>query len=274
MELVDIMRVARSTRVELMPEPHIHSEVEVNYLLDGRMTYLFGGEPLSVGRGQLAVFWGTVPHRVVAVDGPTSFVCLYLPIASFLAVPAGERFRQAVLGGRLVLARRTDALDASLFLRWNRDLETREPRRFELVRDELMGRLRRVDLEGWEDLPAAPSARPPLAEAGRLVKAQRMASYIVEHLDRPLSVGEIATAVDLHPNYAMAVFRRSLGLSLGQYVARQRLSHAQALLLSTDRDVTRIAFDCGFGSLSRFYEVFRAQVGLAPAAYRRRHRSP
>jgi AraC-like DNA-binding protein len=272
LELVDIMRVARSTRPALMAEAHIHSEVEVNLVTEGSMTYLFGGHSLTLTAGELGVFWGTVPHRTIALAEPTSYVCLYLPISGFLAIPAGEAFRKAVLSGHLLVADGVDQLDRSLFQRWHRDLEEPDPRRRELVRDELMARLRRVDMEGWRDLSSTAAAEPP-PEARRLAKAQRMASFIAQHLAEDLHMREIAGAVHLHPNYAMRLFKDCLGLTVRQYVIRQRLSHAQAMLLSSDRDVTGIAFDCGFGSLSRFYEAFQAAFRTTPRDFRQRHRS-
>jgi AraC-like DNA-binding protein len=272
MERVEGSALTRSLRVEVMPEPHIHSEVEVNFLLEGQMTYLFSGAVQSLAAGELGLFWGTVPHRVIATAPPTSFVCLYLPIEAFLGLPAGGPFKSAIVRGHLLRARVVDPADASLFLRWHRDLETGDGRRAQLVREELASRLRRIDLEGWTDLSGEGGAEPRQPRARRMARAQRMARYIAENLERGPSVAEIAGAAALHPNYAMSLFKETLGLTIGQYVNRQRLSHAQAMLLSTDQDVTRIAFASGFGLLSRFYEAFKGRFGAAPVEYRRRHR--
>lgn len=273
MELVDPGALTPSLRVEVMPEPHIHSEIEVNFLLEGRMTYLFSGEIQTLAAGELGLFWGTVPHRVIAIDDPTSFVCLYLPIETFFALPTSPGFKQAIMRGRLLRATCVEGPDASLFLRWHRDITSGDPRRAELVRDELASRLRRVDVEGWVDLSAHGGREPSAPRARQMAKAQRMARYVAENLGTPLRVAEIAAAVALHPNYAMSLFKETLGITVGQYITRQRLSHAQAMLLSTDHDVTRIAFDSGFGSLSRFYEAFKERFGCPPLDYRRQHRA-
>ena len=272
MQLVDIVRVAHSIYPQLMAEPHVHSEVEVNFVLAGRMTYRFGSGFGTLAAGDLGLFWGTVPHRVTKLDGPTSYVCLYLPIDSFLGLPASAPFKSAIIHGHLLKAAMVETADTSQFLRWSRDIETRDPRRMELVRDELAGRLRRMDLDGWSDLSAV--SDPTLAACAHgMEKAQQIARFIALNLDQPIGVSEIAAAVALHPNYAMALFKRSLGLTIGQYLNQLRLSHAEAQLFSTDRDVTRIAFESGFGSLSRFYEAFHTHFGHAPVEHRRRFRS-
>jgi AraC-like DNA-binding protein len=271
-ELVDITRVARYTRVRLMDEPHIHSEVEVNFVTEGRMTYLFAGEAITLRQGQLGLFWGTVPHRVVAIDEPTSFVCLYLSIANLIALPECEALKNAVLKGHLLVARRVDELDPPLFRRWHEDLEARDPRRADLVREELMARLRRLDVEGWSDLSARATPEPVPPQARGMAKAQRMARFIAENLSRRLTVEQIAAAVGLHPSYAMALFKESLGLTINGYITQHRLSHAQAMLLSTDAEIVRIAFESGFGSVSRFYDAFKARFGTSPRRFRERHR--
>jgi AraC family transcriptional regulator, melibiose operon regulatory protein len=98
---------------------------------------------------------------------------------------------------------------------------------------------------------------------------ERMAEYIGERFREPLTVAEIAAAVDLNANYAMTAFREGCGLSLWEYVTRLRISHAQRLLLTTDWTVERIALDCGFGAVSRFYAAFKRLCGVTPRQYRR-----
>jgi transcriptional regulator GlxA family with amidase domain len=61
------------------------------------------------------------------------------------------------------------------------------------------------------------------------------------------------------------------GITIYEYVVQMRISHAQRLLATTDREVTDIAMDCGFASLNRFYETFGRLVKMAPAAYRKAH---
>ena len=57
-------------------------------------------------------------------------------------------------------------------------------------------------------------------------------------------------------------------MTLGRYLTRLRVCQVQYLLMSTDWEVSRIAFETGFGSLSRFYEAFKAVSGRTPRQYR------
>ncbi len=57
-----------------------------------------------------------------------------------------------------------------------------------------------------------------------------------------------------------------------QWLLRQRVLHAQALLESTDEPVERIAHATGFGAASALRVHFQRQVGTSPQAYRRTFR--
>ena len=103
---------------------------------------------------------------------------------------------------------------------------------------------------------------------GGLEKVEEMAQFIAVNHGRHLRVAEIAEAVNLHPNYAMSLFRKTFGISLVDYTTQHRISHAQRLLVTTDAKILDIALESGFGSLSRFYASFSAACGQSPKEYR------
>ena len=44
--------------VQRMAGPHMHSQIELNFVLSGHMTYWFDGRELTVDEGRLCLFWG------------------------------------------------------------------------------------------------------------------------------------------------------------------------------------------------------------------------
>ena len=69
----------KSLDVRTMPRPHMHSQIEFNFVLEGAMTYWFDGRLLTVSAGRLAFFWGMMPHQVTYAPPGTRFVCFYVP---------------------------------------------------------------------------------------------------------------------------------------------------------------------------------------------------
>jgi len=76
-----------------------------------------------------------------------------------------------------------------------------------------------------------------------------------------------------HAGYGRTRFaervRTLTGESPVQYLNRCRVERAQQLLETTDRGVTAIALDCGFGSSQYFARVFRSFTGSAASGWRR-----
>jgi AraC-like DNA-binding protein/mannose-6-phosphate isomerase-like protein (cupin superfamily) len=262
----------KSLNVMCMPGPHMHSQIELNFVLEGRMTYWFDGRELAASAGRLVLFWGMIPHQVTTIAEPTRFVCLYVPMSVFLGLPALSRLREAMFRGAVIEALDIKAYDRDIFLRWRDELLSGDDQIEQIVRDELTARVRRIDREGWRDLRDLAEASPHAAnhDADRALHVETMARYIGERATENIAVEDVAKAAGLHPNYAMTIFKRSVGLSINQAIIRHRLDMAQSMLIATEQPIASIAFDCGFGSLSRFYEAFHQRFDATPKLFRQR----
>jgi AraC-like DNA-binding protein len=261
----------KSLVVHRMPGPHMHSQIELNYVLEGTMTYWFDGRIVVASAGHLVLFWGMIPHQVIDAPRDTYFVCFYAPVRMFLGLPEMSELRSAIFQGGVIDTAKVHPFDRELFLRWREDLESRDPRLATLVRDELTARIRRLEIEGWQDLRAkAPLEAFTGAHDGkRMASVEKMARYIGEHGNGRCETEDVARASGLHPNYAMQLFKRAVGMTIKQAITRHRLDVAQSMLIASDRSVAAIAFDSGFGSLSSFYEAFERRFTSSPGEFRK-----
>jgi AraC-like DNA-binding protein len=252
----------------VMDRFHRHNEIELNYVEQGSITYLSGARQATVSAGRLAVFWGAIPHRLARREEPTTFYWLTLPLAWFLQWRLPEALVHSVLHGDVVLSQgAAPDYDPVLLRQWHRDLEEGSEERRKVLLLELEARLRRLAISVDAGEVPAEGARPHLDERG-LDKVERMTRHIAEHYTEALKVQDIARTVGLHPNYAMTLFRRALGIGIVDYVTQHRVTHAQRLLATTDSGILEIAFASGFGSASRFYAAFKRECGRTPREYR------
>ncbi len=65
------------------------------------------------------------------------------------------------------------------------------------------------------------------------------------------------------------MFKTTYGMSIRTYCNQLKLEDARKLLLSTDRSVTDIALDTGFGDTNYFIHLFRQTYGTSPLRYRK-----
>lgn len=264
-----------SLTVHRMAGPHMHSQIELNFVLTGQMTYWFDGRELTVDEGRLCLFWGMIPHQVTDRREGTRFVCLYVPMSVFLGLANLSRFRDAVFRGAMIEALEIRSWDRDIFQRWREELLAGDENLTEIVRNELTARVLRIERDGWRDLREEGSAIASFSanDSERVEHIERMLRFIAEHALENISADDVGNAVGLHPNYAMSIFKRAVGHTINQAIVRHRLDTAQSLLISTDLSITDVAFESGFGSASRFYEAFSQRFVEKPTAFRRRMRS-
>jgi AraC-like DNA-binding protein len=96
--------------------------------------------------------------------------------------------------------------------------------------------------------------------------------YIDVHLERDLSVEELASYLEISPSYFARSFRSSVGLAPHAYVMHRRVSRAQELLANTELPLIDIALATGFADQSHFSRRFREMTGVPPRAFRLQHR--
>jgi AraC-like DNA-binding protein len=250
-----------------------HNEVELNFLESGSLTYLLGGQHVTVEAGRLVAFWGAIPHQILKWETTKPYFVLTLPLASFLSWGVPDSLAHALLAGELVRAPAPTPEDGPQFRRWLTDFQSGRPLRIRVAELEVQARLLRLACELPEDKSATRRARSSLPNPS-LSRADRIACYIARSYAAPLTADRIAKAVGLHPNYAMRLFRNAFGTTMVDFLVQHRLSHAQRLLVTTDDPVIDVASAAGFQSLSRFNEAFRRACGCAPRDYRKAHRGP
>ncbi|HLU29469.1 MAG TPA: helix-turn-helix domain-containing protein [Glycomyces sp.] len=98
-------------------------------------------------------------------------------------------------------------------------------------------------------------------------------SWALEHLDRPLSIDELARHANMSRRSFTRRFREEVGTSPGRWLARQRIDHARRLLESSDLTVDQIAGRAGFGTAVSLRQQMRTALGVSPSAYRKTFRS-
>jgi transcriptional regulator GlxA family with amidase domain len=87
---------------------------------------------------------------------------------------------------------------------------------------------------------------------------------------QPLDIPALAGIACVSEAHFIRTFRAAFGETPHRYLQRRRVERALYLLRCTDRSITDICFDVGFGSVGTFSKTFHLIVGESPTAYRRR----
>ena len=98
---------------------------------------------------------------------------------------------------------------------------------------------------------------------------RQIQDWIEHHLHLPLTIADLAKQVELSEYHFAHMFKQSTGLPPHQYVLQQRLKGAHDLVLHSTRDLTDIAFSCGFSSASHFSARFKQHFAYSPSQLRK-----
>ena len=99
-------------------------------------------------------------------------------------------------------------------------------------------------------------------------RLRRIKELVHAKLEDDLSLDEMAQSVGLSTAHFARMFRKSTGQTPHQFVLRQRLERAKAMLHVPGARVLDVAVACGFKTQQHFAQVFRDVWGVSPKEYR------
>ena len=133
---------------------------------------------------------------------------------------------------------------------------------------------RRMVVPPHRDGGQAQYVEAPVPHLGHEDPLAGVVAWAVAHLDRDISVNELARRAFMAPRTFARRFRATTGVTPLQWLLQQRVALAQRLLETTDLPVDVVARRAGFGSGPSLRQHFGRLVGTSPQTYRRRfHRA-
>lgn len=96
-------------------------------------------------------------------------------------------------------------------------------------------------------------------------------NYIQNHLHEKFSVEELAVATGLTSHYFSKLFKKETGISVSDYIRKEKLEAAKNLLKYSEYSYLEIANYLSFSSQSHFIQVFKNQTGLTPKEFRNKY---
>ena len=85
-----------------------------------------------------------------------------------------------------------------------------------------------------------------------------------------LSLKRFANELFLNTSYLSSLFKKETGMTLTDYVNKNRISNAKRLLKSTTLSIQAVAAAVGIPDIHYFTRLFRRETGLSPREYRKK----
>ena len=136
-----------------------------------------------------------------------------------------------------------------------------------------------IDLSGLLGSPSAyevakdTAGSLPASHRGRAAlcdwQLKRIVSYLSSRIDSSIRISDLAAEVNLSAGHFGRAFAIRLGMSPHAFIMKFRIERARVLLLTSEKSLSEIAFNCGLSDQAHFSRLFRRFEGMTPSQWRR-----
>jgi transcriptional regulator GlxA family with amidase domain len=105
------------------------------------------------------------------------------------------------------------------------------------------------------------------SQASEMMSIRELQIWIAEHLEKKLSVEDLADRMSMSVRNFERVFTREVGTTPSQYVLQMRVEAARRQLERTGRGLKQVASSVGFGNIDTMRRAFVRVLGITPRRY-------
>lgn len=127
--------------------------------------------------------------------------------------------------------------------------------------------LQEVALDAFDHLRMALAQDAPPRQA-RSPALRAALAWIEANVLDPISLSDVAAAVDVSPTHLAHACRRELGCTILERIQALRIDHAKDLLVHGSDSILAIALASGFPSVEHFHRCFKRATGTTPRRWR------
>jgi len=126
---------------------------------------------------------------------------------------------------------------------------------------------------------------PPYREGGQVQYIERqvphnttdsrintLLDFLQQHVHESHDIDALAQRVSMSRRTLTRHFQTSTGMSIGEWISRERIHRSQELLETTDLAIERVSEQVGFQSAVTFRQTFRQKLGVSPVEWRKTFR--
>lgn len=104
--------------------------------------------------------------------------------------------------------------------------------------------------------------------ASKRTEIAEACQFVTQHLDRKITLEEVAEQLFMNPSYFSRLFKKETGETFIEYVTRMKMNRAKELLERSATPVGKICETLGYDNQSYFIKLFKSFSGLTPVEYR------
>lgn len=249
---------------------HWHIEYEIVYVLHGGLTLSLNEDTVQARAGDILFIRDGIVHGGAPLDQETVYECIVFDMKKLLhgSQCTGERvskiLEHELLINKYIPGETHDVpqMIAALFTAMKGAREG-----YELIVTGMLYSFIGAVLQ--HGLCHVPNAALRESSRRRVMQLKKTFQLIDDAYDQPLTLGDLAAAAGLTPNYFCRFFQKITNRSPIDYLNHYRIEAACIRLARSGESITEIALATGFNDISYFIKTFRKYKGISPLKYQK-----
>ena len=258
---------------------HWHPEIEMIYILEGKVEAMVDEESIILTPGQGIFVNQNVLHSFHRVEGYDAvfFSVVFHPamIFGYGSAALSVKYLSPISENpnmKYLILQDGDPYTAPLieYMKQVRDYYTAGEYGYELICKANICLM-------WNEL-----LKVPRDESSMVIKSKRIINdeqrikdailYIEQHFADPITLDDIARSIHISKSECCRCFQRVLRQTPFEYLLKYRIFHAAKLIQHQDpnaNSISNLAITVGFGNISYFNKVFKRYLHMTPTEYKK-----
>ena len=263
----------------LMTSPHYHNVIEIIYILEGEFVITISDTKYTLGPGEMVLINAKEVHSVCILDYGIhrSFAVKFLPetICSdsqslmelkyiIPYIMSFSDFKTRYTKDEVENSDIKNCIDSII----KEDRERGYAYKFAIriyISHLFLDLIRKVNKITPFDETVKDGIRKKFIE---------IFNYISNHYAERLTAVQVAKKFGLRQSDFSAYFKKITGKSFNEYLNYVRICKAKRMLISSEKNISEIAFSVGFTNTSYFINCFKTQMSTTPAAFKQIYNDP
>ena len=226
--------------------------LRICYILDGSAVWQINGKRYSVKKGDI-VFFNEEQRRCIPIYGPDGFK-VWVALLERVAFKSATEFK--------IFSSVVDLMNGII-----RDSDLAQCLN-EIVKEDTEGGFCKTGMilaKLTEFFIKCGRAFPHLIpKSNQNEEILSILPIIDQNAIKGISLSEAAKLTGVSECVFSRRFAMCMGVTFKRYIMQRKIKHALYLLENTNRKIVDIAFECGFDSVSGFYDTFKKITGTVP----------
>lgn len=230
---------------------HFHNFLEVHFIENGFATYKVGKDTVKVEGGQYLLLSEGATHQKTIDACDYTYHLTFQPLGSAYSVPDFQGYKVGKITDKML-----DTLHSVS--------DYYEEHKYEFCLD-ISSQILQLIYSISELTANQTEEALPTKQDTRLIYAKQ---YISDNICRKISCADVASNCYLSARQCSRIFQKYEGITLKEYIDKEKLLLAETLLTSGDMTIQEISDRLGFCNEYYFHTFFKKLSGVTPREYK------